>query len=167
MLSIDFKKQTIYNPAIMSKDFIHLRCHTSFSLTEGAIKIEDLVKLVKQNKMPALAITDTGNLFASLEFSIACSESGIQPIIGCILQLEMQDDENLTNIVLLAKDVLGYKNLLKLCSKIFLEKYGTKPCHIKLEDLVKYHQGLICLSGGPTGPIGQSILQNSKTMSNS
>ena len=106
----------------MPKNFIHLRCHSSFSLSEGAIKIDDLVNLVKKNKMPALAITDTGNLFCSLEFSLACIKNGIQPIIGCVVKIDMQEDEepHLTSILLLAKNEKGFKNLLKLCSKTFI-----------------------------------------------
>ena len=78
----------------MSKNFIHLRCHTSFSLAEGAIKIDDLIELIKKNKMPALAVTDSGNLFCSLEFSLACAKAGIQPIIGCVLLVDMQNTSN-------------------------------------------------------------------------
>jgi DNA polymerase-3 subunit alpha len=146
----------------MSKDFTHLRCHTSFSLAEGAIKIEDFVKLVKRNKMPALAATDTGNLFCSLEFSMECIKAGIQPIIGCILLLDCQDNTPLSSILLIAKDEQGYKNLLKLCSKSFIEKYDNQPGHIKLTDLAQYNHGLICLSGGPAGPLGLAILQSNK-----
>ncbi len=112
--------------------------------------------------MPALAATDTGNLFCSLEFSMECAKAGIQPIIGCILLLDCQDNTNLSSILLIAKDEQGYKNLLKLCSKSFIEKYDNEPGHIKLADLAKYNQGLICLSGGPAGPLGQAILQSNK-----
>lgn len=148
--------------------FIHLRCHTSFSLSEGAIKVDDLINLAKRNKMPALAVTDSANLFCSLEFSLACVKSGIQPIIGCIFPIDMQNEDavNLTKIVLIAKNDQGFKNLLKLSSKIFLEKYSNLDGHIKFDDLLKYNEGLICLSGGHTGPIGQAILKNNKTLAN-
>ncbi len=147
----------------MAKNFIHLRCHTSFSLSEGAIKIEDLIDLVKKNRMPALAVTDTGNLFCSLEFSLAAIKAGIQPIMGCVILLDMQvPDTELSKIVLLAQNEQGFKNLLKLVSKSFLVKYDHHMSHIKLEDLENYNDGLICLSGGHTGPVGQAILQNSK-----
>jgi len=68
-------------------DFIHLRVHTAYSLSAGAIKIKELVALCKTNKMPAVAITDTGNLFGALQFSMACAEAGVQPIIGCDLAI--------------------------------------------------------------------------------
>ena len=148
----------------MSKNFIHLRCHTSFSLAEGAIKIDDLINLAKRKRMPALAVTDTGNLFCSLEFSLACVKGGIQPIIGCILLVDMEDSSELSSIVLLAKDEQGFKNLLKLGSKPFLTKYENQVGHIKLTDLENYSDGLICLSGGHAGPVGQAILQNNKTL---
>lgn len=146
-------------------NFVHLRCHTSYSLSEGAIKIEDLIDLTKRNRMPALAVTDSGNLFCSLEFSLACAKAGIQPIIGCVILLDMQDKKSseFSKIVLLAKNEQGYKNLLKLVSKTFLEKYENHPGHIKFEDLVRDNEGLIVLSGGHEGPLGQEILKNNKT----
>lgn len=149
----------------MSKNFIHLRCHTSFSLAEGAIKIDELIELIKKNRMPALAVTDSGNLFCSLEYSLAAIKAGIQPIMGCVISLDMQiKDSELSKVVLLAKDEQGFKNLLKLVSKTFLVKYDNSPVHIKLEDLDNYNDGLICLSGGHTGPIGQAILGNDKSL---
>src|SRR5277367_914202 len=68
-------------------DFLHLRVHTAYSLSAGAIKVKELVGLCKANKMPAVAITDTGNLFGALEFATSCAESGVQPIIGCEVAL--------------------------------------------------------------------------------
>lgn len=151
----------------MSKKFIHLRCHTSFSLAEGAIKIDELIELIKKNRMPALAVTDSGNLFCSLEFSLAAIKAGIQPIMGCVIAIDMQEkDTELSKVVLLAKNEQGFKNLLKLVSKTFLVKYDNMPPHIKLEDIENYNDGLICLSGGHTGPIGQAILQNRKSVAN-
>ena len=74
-------------------DFIHLRVHTAYSLSAGAIKVKELVALCKANKMPAVAITDSGNLFGALEFATACTDSGIQPIIGCEVALARADGE--------------------------------------------------------------------------
>ena len=72
--------------------FVHLRVHTAYSLSEGAIQVEDAVRLAKENKMPALAITDRGNLFGALEFSFEAAKKGVQPIIGCELGLARPDD---------------------------------------------------------------------------
>src|ERR1700719_4971737 len=100
-------------------DFIHLHVHTAYSLSAGAIKIKELINLCKANKMPAVAITDSGNLFGALEFSTACAEAGIQPIVGCeIALIAHQADEghraprDLEKIVLLVQDETGYRNLL-------------------------------------------------------
>ena len=71
--------------------FIHTRCRSSFSLAEGAIKIDDLVKLAIDNNMPALAITDNGNLFGALEFSIKAAKNGIQPLLGSIIEILIDD----------------------------------------------------------------------------
>ncbi len=151
----------------MSKNFIHLRCHTSFSLAEGAIKIEDLIELIKKNRMPALAVADSGNLFCSLEFSLAAAKAGVQPIIGCVLLVDMQESKkqvNLSKILLLAKNEQGFKNLLKLVSKSFLVKHDNHLGHIKLEDLKNHGDGIICLTGGHYGPVGQAILQSNKAL---
>ncbi len=144
----------------MSTNFIHLRCHTSYSLAEGAIKIEDLIDLAQKNNMPALAVTDTGNLFCSLEFAMSAVKAGIQPIMGVVLKIDMEqsDEVELVSLVLIAKDEVGYKNLLKLCSLSFTVKYSNHQSHIKFSNLMANSQGLICLSGGPSGPIGQAIL---------
>jgi DNA polymerase-3 subunit alpha len=107
--------------------FIHLRTHSAYSLSEGALPIKLLGKLAVEHKMPALAITDTGNLFGALEFADAMKEKGVQPIVGCTLQVDCGDGPEgpqrthngleLSRIVLLAKDETGYRNLMKLSSK--------------------------------------------------
>ena len=72
-------------------DFVHLRVHSAYSLSEGALKTKDLVKLCLANRMPAVAVTDTGNLFGAMEFSLVCQEAGVQPIVGCILGIRRED----------------------------------------------------------------------------
>src|SRR5215469_8385275 len=109
-------------------DFIHLRIHTAYSLSAGAIKIKELVGLCKKNSMPAVAITDAGNLFGALEFATACAGEGIQPIIGCEVALVAHEtgDANRPQreperIVLLVQSEAGYRNLLALVSRSFLD----------------------------------------------
>ena len=95
--------------------FIHLRTQSSYSLSESAIKIEKLVNLTKESNMPAVALTDNNNLFGALEFSLKCKSSGIQPIIGSSINLFSLDEiqKNFINqITILAKNQIGYKNLL-------------------------------------------------------
>src|SRR5215217_9496054 len=103
--------------------FIHLHTHSAYSLSEGALPIKRLAKLARDAGMPALAITDSGNLFGALEFSEALAEKGIQPIVGCSLKIDFgdvrQDARQLGKLqcgvlALLAKDAEGYANLLKL-----------------------------------------------------
>ena len=152
----------IGNQQILTSDFIHLHLHTSYSLLEGAITTKSLLDLCIENNMPAVAITDTGNMFAALEVSELLSDAGIQPIIGCQFDLLYdQQNQNLKPrpIVLLAKNKIGYKNLMKLSTIGYLE-YDESDPYIKFNDLELYGDGLICLSGGPTGPLGQLLLQD-------
>src|SRR5437879_3316956 len=115
-------------------DFVHLRTHTAYSLSAGAIKIGELAQLCRKAAMPAVAITDSGNLFGALEFATACAEAGIQPIIGVEIALSPQASKNgsgtrLTNgngaepdrIVLLVQSETGYRNLMRLTSRAFLD----------------------------------------------
>ncbi len=145
-------------------DFIHLRVHTAYSLSAGAIKVKELVGLCKANKMPAVAITDSGNLFGALEFATACAEAGIQPIIGCEVALAAHEggetprmQRELDRVVLLVQSEAGYRNLLALVSKSFLDgDAGAEPA-IALADLAAQGEGLLCLTGGAKGPLGRLL----------
>ena len=126
--------------------------------------MDDLVDLCVKNKMPAMGITDTGNLFCSLEFSKKCADKGIKPIIGCTLLFDSEIDKGTTRsldkIVLIAKNEIGYKNLLKLVSSSFLDHQNDTQNFISLSDLKTYSTGLIVLTAGFEGTIGRLILQN-------
>jgi DNA polymerase-3 subunit alpha len=142
--------------------FIHLKTHSTYSLSEGAVKVKELAAAAQMNKMPAIAITDSNNLFCSLEFSKECLSYGIQPIIGCILHLDVGLHKNTFHeIVLYAKDKQGYKNLLKLVSKSYLDTHVGTKAHIKLKDLEQYNQGLIVLTGSTKGTLNNLILESS------
>ena len=150
-------------------DFVHLRVHTAYSLSEGAIKIGDLVDLCKAGRMPAVAITDTGNLFGALEFSLACRRAGLQPVIGCQLAVARegaQDQRGGTkqtdSLILLAQDRTGYGNLLKLASRAFLETDPGEPPHVTIDDLEPVNHGLIALTGGTSGAIGRLLAEGQK-----
>lgn len=123
--------------------FIHLHLHSAYSLAEGAIRIKDLVKRCKLNGMPAVAVTDTNNLFGALEFALAAQEEGIQPIIGA--QISMEDG---CQIVLLVQNHTGYLNLSKLVSDGYMNGAGGKDFIAAYDDVAKLSAGLICLSGG-------------------
>ena len=153
--------------------FIHLRAHSAYSLAEGALHIKQMAGLAKDAGMPALAITDSGNLFGALEFSEAMSDKGIQPIIGCGLRVDFHEtapDRNQTAprklppLVLLAKDELGYRNLMKLSSRAFLQTPETEAPHVTWAMFVELSAGLICLSGGPDGPINEALVQGQSVL---
>ncbi|MBT5435646.1 MAG: DNA polymerase III subunit alpha, partial [Rhodospirillaceae bacterium] len=144
--------------------FVHLRVHTPYSLLEGAVKIPGLVSLATGQGMPALAITDTGNMFGVLEFSAACAKQGLQPIIGTLLALRTGDNaprgpEEAERVVLLAQNEAGYNNLLDLVSKSFLESEPGDIASIEFQQLDGRSDGLICLTGGANGPVGRRLLE--------
>ena len=156
-------------------DFIHLRVHSCYSLLEGAIKIEDLVNRTKDFNMPAVAITDTGNLFGALEFSKACINEGIQPIIGTQLDVSpfqfTLGHEGLSSgnhhvaikepdqIVLLAQNKIGYANLLKLVSEFHLEPDGNAEPRTSIERLDQYNEGIIEFTGASKGGVGRLLAE--------
>src|ERR1700730_13136741 len=135
-------------------DFVHLRVHSSYSLSEGAIKADKIAALALETAMPAGAIPDTGILFGALEFSQACAGKGVQPIIGCQISLTRTDNPRLPPdpLVLLARDQTGFANLQHLSSLGFLETDpGLKP-QLTVERLAEYAAGLFLLTGGTLGP---------------
>ena len=146
--------------------FIHLRTHTEYSLLEGAVPVKKLCGLTEAAGMPAVAVTDTNNLFCALEFSEYAAKAGVQPIIGCQVDLGMgandpaqrnhQRPEPPAPIVLLAQSEAGYLNLMKLNSCAYLDANGELP-QVTVDDLAKHSEGLICLTGGPDGPIGRLL----------
>lgn len=154
--------------------FVHLHVHTEYSLLDGAIKIKDLIKTSKSYEMPAVAITDHGNMFGALEFYEKAKEAGIKPIIGCEVYLtpyklkdqaaevnrsKSEDDDRNYHLVLLAEDYNGYKNLMKIVSTAHLEGFYYKPC-IDKEHLAAYSEGLIALSSCLKGELARHILRN-------
>src|SRR6202789_1364327 len=146
--------------------FVHLHVHSAYSLLKGSIKIQKLGELAKADHQPALALTDTDNMFGALEFSDKMAGYGIQPIIGCELAVDFGDqDPNARNalsagparIVLLAARERGYRSLMRLNSRAFLETPVHQAPHIKFEWLEGDAEDLIALTGGPEGPISLAI----------
>ena len=158
--------------------FVHLRVHSAYSLAEGAIKIvedkpkdgapalrKDLIKLCLKHDMPAVALTDKGNLFGALEFGQAAAEAGVQPVIGCQLALLRPEQatlktmtrEGYDQLVLLVQNEEGYRNLSALVTLSFVEKDRTYP-YVTAEELARHTQGLIALSAGTEGEIGRLLL---------
>jgi len=152
-------------PAAPAPGFVHLHVHSSYSLLEGALTIARLAELAKKDRQPALALTDTDNMFGALEFSEKMAGAGIQPIIGCALRVDFGDHDNRgaafgedwPRLVLLAAREDGYRNLMRLCSRAYLETAQTEAPHVRLSWLAQEAGGLIALSGGPGGPLDAAI----------
>ena len=147
-----------------SAGFIHLHVHSAYSLLKGSIKVAKLAELAKADRQPALALTDTDNMFGALEFSEKLAGSGIQPIIGCELAIDFGDqDPNARNtipssrVVLLAAQERGYRSLMRLNSRAFLESPDNHAPCISFDWLKDDAEGLIALTGGPDGPISLAL----------
>ena len=148
-------------------DFVHLHVHSSYSLLEGALTISRLAELAKADRQPALALTDTDNMFGALEFSEKMSGYGIQPIIGCALAVDFGDTDHgsrnpnaqpeRARIVLLATRPEGYRSLMRLNSRSFLETPANEPPRLKAEWLAGETAGIIALTGGPSGPLDGAL----------
>jgi DNA polymerase-3 subunit alpha len=155
----------------MALGFVHLHLHSAYSLLEGALPIARLAELAKADRQAAVALTDTNNMFGALEFSDKMAAAGIQPIIGCTLSVDCGDQDRqprasgvggagqpLPRLVLLAATAAGYRNLLHLNSRTYLDHPGTELPHIKLEWLDGYAEGLIALTGGPDGVLDRALV---------
>ena len=149
-----------------SAGFVHLHVHSAYSLLKGSLKIAKLGELAKADRQPALALTDTDNMFGALEFSDKMAGYGVQPIIGCELAVDFGDhDPNARNahtatparIVLLAARERGYRSLMRLNSRAFLETPVHQAPHIKFDWLSGEAEDLIALTGGPDGPISLAL----------
>ncbi|MHA7872121.1 MAG: DNA polymerase III subunit alpha, partial [Hyphococcus sp.] len=144
--------------------FVHLHLHSAYSLSEGAIPISRLKELCLAARMPAVAVTDTNNLFGALEVSTSLAGAGVQPIIGIQQAFDAHDfglpiarAERQPSLVLLAQSEVGCQNLLKLTSQAFLTSaVEDGPC-ASLDRLAKHNEGLICLTGGYDGPVDRLL----------
>jgi DNA polymerase-3 subunit alpha len=155
-------------------DFVHLRVHSAYSLLEGAIRIPDLSEYCKTHGMPAVAITDTRNLFGALEFSSAMIKAGVQPIVGCEFCVSRDEPETgpvagngggglqpePDKLVLLVQNETGYGNLLNIVSRSHLETEAGLTPQLPLSALVGKTDGLIALTAGPAGAVGRALLEN-------
>ena len=149
-------------------NFVHLHVHTEYSLLDGAARIKKLVKTAKSYNMPALAITDHGNLYGAVAFYKACKDAGIKPIIGC--EMYVADDLHVktgknkhAHLLVLVKNEQGYKNLAKLNSIAFVEGFYYKP-RIDYKTLEEYSEGLIVTTSCLGGDVPQAILNREYDM---
>src|ERR1700726_5013855 len=159
--------------AMSNAGFVHLHVHSAYSLLKGSIKIAKLGELAKADRQPALALTDTDNMFGALEFSDKMAGYGIQPIVGLELAVDFGDhDPNARNalaaapsrIVLLAARERGYRSLMRLNSRAFLETPTHQSPHIKFEWLEGGAEDLIVLTGGPDGPISLAVAADQSSL---
>ena len=132
-------------------DFVHLHVHTQYSLLDGTIRLEDLLRKAKEYQMPAIAMTDHGNMFGAISFYQQAYKQGIKPIIGCELYLAPRSrfdknghhaGESARHLLVLVKNIQGYKNLMKLTTTGYLEGFYYKP-RIDKEILKQHHEGLM------------------------
>ena len=144
-------------------DFCHLHCHTQYSLLDGAAGIDTLIRRAKEKQIPAVAITDHGNLYGVPEFYTTAKKHGVQPIIGCEFYVtpsghQETSDRTRYHQVLLAKNETGYQNLMKLSSKSYIDGFYYKP-RIDLDLMRKHHEGLIATTCCLQSWVNQTILK--------
>ena len=150
--------------------FVHLHCHSEYSLLDGANRIEDLIRRAKEFEQPALAITDHGNLHAAWDFQEQARKEKLKPIIGMEAYVAPADRRARTrasgtsqkpyyHLILLARDLVGYRNLVKLSSLAYTEGFYTKP-RVDRELLAKYSEGIIVSSACLAGEIATHLLRN-------
>ena len=149
----------------MHQPFVHLHCHTDYSLLDGACHIPRLMKIAERQEWPAVAITDHGNLFGAVSFYTAARKIGINPIIGCEVYTVAGDhtrrdaDQRYHHLVLLCKNERGYRNLINLVSTAYLEGFYYKP-RISKDMLAQHSEGLICLSACLRGDLQEALLNH-------
>ena len=144
--------------------FVHLHCHTDYSLLDGACDIDQLMALAVEQKMPAVAMTDHGNLFGAVKFYNAAKKAGVHPVIGCEMYVargghKSRSDGDYNHLVLLCENQEGYRNLIKLVSTAYLDGFYYKP-RVDLDLLAQHSKGLIALSACLKGHIAETILSD-------
>ncbi|EPZ53927.1 PHP domain protein [[Clostridium] sordellii ATCC 9714] len=149
----------------MSKDFVHLHVHTEYSLLDGFSRVKNLVARAKELNMSAVAITDHGCMFGAIDFFKVAKAEGIKPIIGCEVYTaprSMRDkdpnyDKSQGHLILLAKDMQGYQNLIKLVSEAYVQGFYYKP-RVDIDEISKYSEGIIALSACLAGDVSQALM---------
>jgi DNA polymerase-3 subunit alpha len=152
----------------MSSQFVHLHLHTDYSMLDGACDVEKLVKRVKELGMPAVAMTDHGNIFGAVHFVNAAHKEGVKPIVGCELYICKKDDHDIrrtppegdtyNHLLVLAESEEGYRNLTKITSEASLHGFYYKP-RISKKFLAEHSKGLIGLSGCLKGEVAERLTE--------
>jgi len=149
-------------------DFVHLHLHTDYSLLDGACDVEKLVHRVKELGMPAVAMTDHGNIFGAVQFVNAAHKAGVKPIVGCELYICKKDDHNIertppegdtyNHLIVLAENEEGYRNLVRITSEASLHGFYYKP-RVSKRFLAEHSKGLIGLSGCLKGEVAERLVE--------
>lgn len=148
-------------------EFIHLHVHTAYSILEGAIKLKPLAKTVAEMGMPAVAMTDTNNIFGAMDFGAECPKTGVQPILGCQLYIRTPEKEKnmfretketYDKMVVLVQNETGYQNLLLWFRAFYMGAGREDTPHLLFDELLTHTEGLILLTGGAEGILGRQIL---------
>ncbi|WP_315928121.1 DNA polymerase III subunit alpha [Mesorhizobium sp. SP-1A] len=159
-----------------ARRFIHLRVHSAYSLLEGALQLGAIIGHAVKDGTPAIAVTDTNNLFGALEFAQKAVKDGIQPIVGCQIDLAFSDEApdgqrdrrrqgpQTQPVVLIAATEAGYANLVRLVSKAYLDMPSGEPAHVSVDMAASLADGLICMTGGPRGPIGTALKEDRRDL---
>ena len=151
-----------------ARHFVHLHVHSAYSLLEGALPVDKIVAYAVGDRCPAIAVTDTNNLFGALEFAQKAVKDGVQPIIGCELDVELTSDDagegvhidartTPPKLILIAANEEGHANLVRIVSDAYLAKPDNAPVHANAEQLARHAAGIICLTGGPDGPVDKAL----------
>lgn len=149
-------------------EFIHLRVHTAYSILEGAVKIKALVKATAEAGIPAVAMTDSNNIFGAMDFAEVSVKAGVQPILGCQLLIKTPERESslfreekaqFDKVVVLVQNETGYQTLLQHFRTFYMGAGKEETPHLTFEELLSQTEGLILLTGGVAGPVGRFLLE--------
>src|SRR5690349_9839955 len=144
-------------------EFVHLHVHSQYSMLDSALRLNGMVKRAKELGMPALALTDHGNMFGALQFHKACKDAGVAPILGCEVNLcndhREQKGRDSTHLVLLARGQDGYRSLIQLVSKGWVEGLVHGKPRIDFDQLLEHRKGLVGLTACMGGYVAQQVLQ--------
>ena len=148
--------------------FIHLRVHTAYSILEGAIKMKELAKWAANSGVPAIAMTDTNNIFGAMDFADVCVKAGVQPILGCQLLIKtpkketnsfVDDKETFDKVVVLVQNEAGYLSLLQFFKYFYTGEGKQGTPHLTFDELLAHSEGLILLTGGAQGILARSVYE--------
>lgn len=164
IIADEIAKNRCYTPFMSDSKFVHLNLHSEFSLVDGIVRIKSLATRLSELSMPAVALTDQTNIFGAVKFYRACLSAGIKPILGADIGVRNPDDDAKPfHLILLCQDEPGYKNLLQIISKAYLDGQHMGVAMAEKQWIADRADGLIALSGGLEGDVGQALVRDDLT----